>query len=86
MKSTVLLLSPVGMPVKWLYLKSFDVDANGGRGQIALTARTRDAMKFSGPGEAMATWRTQSKVLPLRPDGKPNRPLTAYHAQIENVP
>lgn len=82
---TVMKLSPVGFTVCWRYLKSFDVDANAGRGQIELTNKIEDALKFSGPGEAMLAWKKQSSVVPLRPDGKPNRPLTAYHASFEAV-
>jgi len=69
----------------WLYLKSFDVDAHNGRGSVKLTGNKADALRFADVGEAMAAWKRQSKVVPFRDDGKPNRPLTAYHATFETI-
>jgi hypothetical protein len=70
----------------WLYLKSADVDANGGRGSLVLVSDIKDAKTFGSPFEAMDLWNKQSSVRPLRPDGQPNKPLTAYHAAFEHVP
>jgi len=33
----------------------------------------------------MLAWMTQSTSKPLRPDGKPNRPLTAYSVAAVEV-
>lgn len=60
------------------FLKAYDPDANGGRGAIAFTSSREDAMHFNGFLEAMECWKQQSTVQPIRLDGKPNRPLTAY--------
>jgi hypothetical protein len=62
----------------WEYLKSFDPDAFSGRGYATWTPETSKAMRFVDTAEALAMYRRQSAVQPLRPDGKPNRPLTGY--------
>ena len=66
------------------YLKDYDVDAWDGRGRVDLTEKTEEAMEFPDFMAAMQAWRTQSTVVPLRPDGKPNRPLTAFHAEVKS--
>lgn len=65
-----------------VYLHDFDFDARDGRGKGVFTPDMAAAMLFENAGEAMTFWRTQSTVRPLRPDGKPNRPLTAYTVEI----
>lgn len=67
------------------YLESADVDADNGYGSLELTSDLEKAMKFPSTLDALQFWRRQSSVRPLRPDGKPNRPLTAFHAMIEKV-
>ncbi len=67
------------------YVETFDPDAHGGRGDLKVTASRNKAKMFSSPGEALRYWKTQSKVQPLRPDGEPNRPLTAWTMSIEPV-
>ena len=42
-------------------------------------------MRFVSIAEAMEYWRTVSTTVPFRPDGKPNRPLTAYTVEIEQA-
>lgn len=69
----------------WLYLKSFDIEAFDGRGEANFTNNINEAYKFASVREAMATWITQSKVRPLRDDGRPNKPLTAFHATFETI-
>lgn len=72
--------APVGQ-----YLVSFDPDAYDGRGHAQWSANRNKAMVFESGGQALEFWRTQSKVKPFRPDGHPNRPLTAYHVTLEQV-
>jgi hypothetical protein len=67
------------------YLATFDVNAHGGRGEATFTPDIKRAMRFADGGEAMRAWRMRSTVRPLRDDGKPNRPLTAYTVETENV-
>ena len=68
------------------YLKFYDPDGHNGRGTVRTCRRIQDAMRFADAGAALECWRRQSTVRPLRTDGKPNRPLTAYHAEIVNLP
>lgn len=49
---------------------------------------TRDitkARKFETATEAMACWHEQSRTIPFRYDGYPNKPLTAYSVDIQKV-
>lgn len=64
--------------IEGYFLASFDVDAHDGRGTADWVSNPELAMRFDGFREAMEAWRTQSTVRPLRDDGKPNRPLTAF--------
>jgi hypothetical protein len=64
--------------LKTSWLQSFDANANGGRGSLVMTKKRSEAMRFDSIGAVMECWQTQSTVVPLRTDGKPNRPLTAY--------
>jgi hypothetical protein len=66
------------------FLKSvvFDVDELG-RAKIESAAADSEAMDFPDSISALVFWRTQSKVMPLRPDGKPNRALMAYTIELE---
>jgi hypothetical protein len=60
------------------YLASYDADGNDGRGQATWTNNPADAMLFATATEAHACWTEQSRLRPLRSDGQPNRPLTAF--------
>lgn len=67
------------------YLQSYDPDANGGRGDAVWTNDPANARRFDSPVDAWECWRQTSTVQPLRADGKPNRPLTAFTVTIEPV-
>lgn len=71
-------------PPRPTWVKDVDFDGMGGRGTIIMTQNKAEAKRFDGPAEAFEYYRTQSKVVPIRPDGHPNRPLTAYHVQISS--
>ena len=60
------------------YLKEFDFEARNGLGTIITTDSIQEAKSFSGIAEAAEFWKTISTTRPIRPDGKPNRPFTAY--------
>lgn len=64
------------------YLREFDPDAHDGRGEAVWTDDISLAKKFDSVGSAMAAWKQQSAVRPVRPDGKPNRPLTAFTVSV----
>lgn len=68
------------------YLLSCDFEAYGGRGSVVWTALPERALRFPSVEKAMRFVRTVPKCNPVRPDGKPNRPLTAYHILIEEAP
>lgn len=65
------------------YLKAYNPDAYNGRGWSDWTFKLSDAMLFDSAIEALELWKTQSTVVPLRYDGKPNRPLTAFSVTTE---
>lgn len=64
------------------FLKTFDPDALEGRGLAAFTAKPEEALRYESVARALEAWNTQSTVKPFRPDGKPNKPLTAYTVEI----
>jgi hypothetical protein len=64
------------------YLLRFDVDAHDGRGEIETTPDIALAMRFPSPRAALEAWKTVSHVRPTRPDGKTNRPLTAFTVEV----
>lgn len=65
-----------------MYVKRFDPDAKQGRGELVATPDVHDALTFASTTEAHAFWVQTSKVQPVRSDGKPNRPLTAYNVEL----
>lgn len=66
------------------YLASYDPDANNGQGDAAWTADPAMALVFTSVEAACECYRAVPVNRPVRPDGKPNRPLTAF--AIEFVP
>lgn len=60
----------------------YDPDYMGGLGRVWTSDRHADALLFETAAAAFEYWRQPSKVRPLRDDGKPNRPLTAFTVQI----
>lgn len=68
------------------FVQSFDADAYDGGGAVTTTAYEALAKHFPGPAEALEFYRQTSTVRPIRPDGKPNRPLMAFTISIVLVP
>lgn len=60
------------------YLAHYDPEANGGQGSASWTPDPAEAMAFESGMAAMECYRAQPRARPLRADGKPNRPLTAF--------
>lgn len=54
-------------------------------GVIRLTPRCEDAHRFDSRSEAMLAWNTVSQRRPRRPDGRPNKPLTALTVEIQSA-
>jgi hypothetical protein len=72
------------------YLASFDPDVREPgvdypTGYAEWTSVPGEAMTFPTHAEALIFWKTQSTATPLRPDGKPNRPLTAFSISVERL-
>lgn len=75
-----------GGPEMGPYLEWFDVNAKKGFGDDRWTDDVSKALTFESFTDAATAWKTQSTKRPLRDDGEPNRPLTAYSVTIERVP
>ena len=67
------------------YLESYDPDAHDGMGAIVWTSDITKAMRFASFVAVMAAWQTTSTVNPVRDDGRPNRPLTAFNIEPRPV-
>jgi hypothetical protein len=67
------------------YLADFDVDAGDSvtTGVATWTSDSAEALRFNSATDAVRFWRQESTRVPLRSDGKPNRPLTAVTISIE---
>ena len=66
------------------WLASFE-DTPCGRGRARWTADPKKALIFPSFLEAFDFWRQRSTTVPIRDDGKPNRPLTAYTVEFEKT-
>lgn len=64
------------------YVASYTPHGHGGRGKVVLTSDPDLAHRYPSVGAALSAWRETSKTHPVRMDGKPNRPLTAYTVEV----
>jgi hypothetical protein len=55
-------------------------------GDLCTCRRAEEALRFDDVEVLLNYWMTQSCTVPLRDDGKPNRPLTAFTIETELVP
>jgi hypothetical protein len=67
------------------YLEWSDPDAKDGFGDDRWTPDLAKAKKFATFTDAMECWKAQSRIRPIRDDGKPNRPLTAYSVMPQRI-
>jgi hypothetical protein len=74
-----------GRNVDGQYLRSYDPDAFDGQGDMTATHDLKEAKHFSDIKAAMEFYRQVSTVRPVRGDGKPNRPLTAFTVSFKSV-
>ena len=72
-------------PATGCYLLGFDFEARDGRGAGDFTVDIGRARRFSTARDAWDYWRTQSRTVPLRDDGKANRPFTAFTILIAEL-
>lgn len=68
------------------YLRSFDFEAYEGRGDAVFTKSQRHAMRFDDLQAALDFRNRQPECCPLRPDGLPNRPMTATTWECVTIP
>jgi hypothetical protein len=67
------------------YLETANIEAYDGRGTATWTEDPAEAIRFASQAAAIEFWRRQSSVRPLRDDGQPNRPLTAFTVSVEPI-
>jgi hypothetical protein len=81
----VLLGSASTGPTKYdgQFLESMDFEAFDGRGDLKLTPKLARAKRFASMEEAWAFLRRVPVKRALRPDGEPNRPMTAMHWEFK---
>lgn len=72
-------------PNSEVYVEAYDIELPWPEG-ITFTTDIRRAVSWPDPPAAIQAWRAQSRTTPLRDDGKPNRPLTAFTVTIEEMP
>lgn len=66
------------------YVADYDPDGNDGRGELVTTPHKTHARQFTDAIAALSYWRAPAgPPHHLRPDGKPNRPMTMFTVQIE---
>ncbi len=68
---------------QWRWLQSYDPEAHTGRGAVLFTNDVSEAITFADQRAAMACYLQVPKNHPVRADGRPNRPLTAYTVMID---
>jgi hypothetical protein len=68
------------------YLASYDLEYAGGIGSAVWTTNKAGALAFPSLREAYAAWQSSPECCPLRPDGRPNRPLSAFTVMFEEGP
>ncbi len=74
------------------YLVEYDPEIDGRdpkgrpmRAHVVTTSNKSEARQYADSIEAFGHWKQQCKREPVRPDGKPNRPLTAFTVELEKV-
>lgn len=75
-----------------MYVKSYDPDfvpppplPNYPSGLLRLTSDPAQAMQFISQSAALECWLAESRTVPTRPDGFPNKPLSAITMLLEPV-
>jgi len=68
------------------YFKEFDPKALGGVGDAVWTPNPTEAARFPDPAAVFKMYNAVPKCHPVRTtDGKPNKPMTAYHIVVEAI-
>lgn len=79
------------LPVTGEYLKSFDPNRHAPArpyptGHAEFTSDPENVLLFATVEDAIDFYHQQSAAVPIRPDGSPNRPLTAFPMDVEPAP
>src|SRR5512143_273117 len=69
--------SPVGK-----FITGFRPLAHAGQGEVLFSPHLQDALAFESKTEAIAYYRQIPAHRRIRPDGQPNRPLTAFTVEV----
>jgi hypothetical protein len=60
------------------YVQEYTADGFEGCGYLKVTADIREAKQYPGIKDVLEEWKRVSTTHPVRLDGKPNRPLSAF--------
>jgi len=63
-------------------IRHYDPEGHSGFGDVLFTMRVDKAIKFNTAEEAYKFWLQIPKNRPVRDDGLPNRPLTAFTVEV----
>lgn len=69
--------SPIGK-----FITGFRPLAYDGLGEVLFSPNLPDALAFETADEAIGYYRQVPRHRPVKPDGKPNRPLTAFTVEV----
>ncbi|HEX5813338.1 MAG TPA: hypothetical protein VFY38_14620 [Pseudonocardia sp.] len=83
--SAVELTADPGDDTDGVWVAFYDPDADNGTGCATVTVDRDQALRFDDVLAATTFLNQTSTVRPTRPDGRPNRPLTAWTIALERV-
>jgi hypothetical protein len=86
----LVMFMPTGaMPDRPCYLKSYDPNVvapdRRSAGDIQSTINIGEAVQFETIEKLYECYMQVCEPMPLRPDGEPNRPLTAFTITVESI-
>ena len=64
------------------WLAAYDPEAHGGQGEVRWTNDPTEGLTFADQTAAAECYMTVPSNRPLRPDGRPNRPLAAWTVEF----
>lgn len=67
------------------YVQEYTADGFEGRGQLNVTPDIKRAKLYPDIRAVLEEWKRVSATHPVRLDGKPNRPLSAYTIATESI-
>jgi hypothetical protein len=77
-RSAVLKIVPTWEPGG--FVAAYDPEV--GMTSLVVTTDKAEALRFASARDAMELWRSVPARAPVRPDGKPNRPLTSFTVSV----